>query len=610
MKKLSLLVVLFFSATLIFACSDDEKSDDKGASISSLSFTDPVFQECVQSHNAGYVTQLTELDCSARAITSTAGIEQLTSLTSVNLNETPLCLDKTGLDALTGLTNFQMAQSPNILSPPDISFLSSLVNLTELNIEGNLLTDISVISGLTSIESLNISNNELTDISAISGMTAMKTLILAFNPNLSNIAIISSMTDLEMLEIRNCIIEDISSLANHTSLTELWMNGNRISDISSLASCTGLINIYANNQGTEGQGQLLTDITAFGSLTSLETLSLQENNSLVDISPLSTCSSLTELRLYGAGVTDVTALAGLTSLVTLDLRICPIIAGISSLSALTNLNVLNFASWGGSATIQCDYLEALSTALGTNSNGDLIVQYDSSSACIDSGTFSTDSNSPTAINLDETVNLSIADGETGYLEITTDSANGYGIYLNNADDSLSLDVGSVSTTWDTFGVGTVTVGNDLTQGFNVDASGDYLIQIDNSSGAKVYFDLFAREVNVIGGVDSSSARNLVPNGGTYEFGAINLKNYFSFTAAGTTATLQFEDLTAGVDVVVYDIDGTSSLMTSDGTEAQLTKTVDITELTNGSTYFLKIVTNHFGSSGMSVGQLTITSPTP
>ncbi len=108
----------------------------------------------------GLVSGLTELAAEQAGLTSLVGIQNLTSLTFLDLN----------FNSIT-----------------DISALSGLTSLTLLGLGLNSITDISALSGLTSLTFLRLSDNSISDISALSGLTSLMFLDLSSNPNLTDI---------------------------------------------------------------------------------------------------------------------------------------------------------------------------------------------------------------------------------------------------------------------------------------------------------------------------------------------------------------------------------------------------------------------------------------
>ncbi|MDE0400073.1 MAG: leucine-rich repeat domain-containing protein, partial [Candidatus Poribacteria bacterium] len=89
--------------------------------------------------------------------------------------------------------------------------LSGLVNLTELWIGGNQISDVSPLSGLVNLTELWIGGNQISDVSPL-----------------------SDLTDLTSLSLSENVISDVSPLAGLTNLTYLGLAYNNISDFTSL----------------------------------------------------------------------------------------------------------------------------------------------------------------------------------------------------------------------------------------------------------------------------------------------------------------------------------------------------------------------------------------
>ena len=215
----------------------------------------------------GLVSGLTVLDASFLDITSMAGVENLTNLTSLDLS------------ASTALSAVQ----PFLIT--DISPLSGFTSLTFLDLSGNGVSDISALSALTNLTSLNLGHRRAVG-SFIGGG-------LQGPPSISDISPLSGLTNLTFLQVGWSIITDISALSSLTSLTDLLLEGN-ISDISPLSGLTSLtfLDLGFNS---------ITDISPLSGLTGLRSLDLLRNVDLSDIQPL--------LNNTGLGANDNVGLA-------------------------------------------------------------------------------------------------------------------------------------------------------------------------------------------------------------------------------------------------------------------------------------------------------------
>jgi internalin A len=282
------------------------------------------------------VSGLTMLDGRSRDIKSVAGIQNLTSLTYLNLAGNWL----SDFSALSGLTRLEYLslEDDDPAHPSrwisDVSALSELTNLRTLRLGGNAIADVSALSGLTSLTYLDLSDNRFSDISPLSGLTSLSYLSLDKNA-IDDISALSGLTNLWHLDLGQNAIGDLGGLSGLTSLAYLTLPDNAITEVGALSGLTSLT--YLNLAGNP-----TSDISGLSSLTSLEFLSLYGNHSISDISALSGLTSLTTLHLRRNSISDIGALRGLTSLTHLSLDENAI-SDITAVSGLTNLRSLGLA---------------------------------------------------------------------------------------------------------------------------------------------------------------------------------------------------------------------------------------------------------------------------
>ncbi len=166
--------------------------------------------------------------------------------------------------------------------------LAFAINVLDLNLAKNPITDISPLRPLIKVTGLNLYDVNISDISPLKNLTRL-TVLLLDNSQITDISALSNLTNLVDLLISNCNITDISPLANLTKLKILYLSYNNIVDISPL---TDLIH--------------------------LERLHLSSNN-IVDVSPLAGLIHLKSLHLLGNPIGDYSPIAGLVNIE--DLRI-------------------------------------------------------------------------------------------------------------------------------------------------------------------------------------------------------------------------------------------------------------------------------------------------
>jgi internalin A len=115
----------------------------------------------------------------------------------------------------------------------DITALSNFVNLKELYMDGNDVTDLSPISGLTKLKVLTFEWNEVTDLSPIANLTQIEQLAAKQN-GFSDISALAEMTEMWELVLCTNQISDVGPLAGLTKLRTLLLAENPITDFSPL----------------------------------------------------------------------------------------------------------------------------------------------------------------------------------------------------------------------------------------------------------------------------------------------------------------------------------------------------------------------------------------
>ena len=175
-----------------------------------------------------------------RSAGRSANISNLTGLEwAVNLQQLDLYGNKiSDISPLRGLGRLRILNLRNN-QISDISPLRGLINLTHLYIASNQISDISPLQGLINLEDLIMHNNRISDISPLKGLINLEYLHLGIN-RISNLSPLTGLVNLRNLYLSVNRISDISPLIGLINLTRLHLGSNRISNLSPL---TGLINI-------------------------------------------------------------------------------------------------------------------------------------------------------------------------------------------------------------------------------------------------------------------------------------------------------------------------------------------------------------------------------
>ena len=226
---------------------------------------------CTRDPTAPFIAFCTSQPSSAVAAFEDANLEaEIRAGLSVGSQEDLTC----GL--LETLTNLNAGHS-GIAS---LAGIENLTSLTTLAIRGNSITDIGPLGGLTSLTFLNLAANSITDISALSGLTSLMFLAINANGHITDISPLSELTSLTgTLWIYGNSITDLNGLSGLTNLTTLNAWDNSITDISAVSGLTSLttLRLHLNS---------ITDLSVLRGPTNLTLLWLHNNSNLSNIQPL------------------------------------------------------------------------------------------------------------------------------------------------------------------------------------------------------------------------------------------------------------------------------------------------------------------------------------
>ncbi|MEM1082006.1 MAG: hypothetical protein AAGH65_10540, partial [Pseudomonadota bacterium] len=187
-----------------------------------------VVQAIQSDKNITQPSQLINLDCSNRGITSLVGIEALSNLQTLVLDQNPLS-SITRLAQLTSLRSVSLS-STNVTT---IDALQSLVNLESLIIANTGLTSLMPLANLNQLESVHAQNNAVTYIPDLSA-TAIVSLYLGGNPITDTDGIRAAYT-LQELRLDNANIGDVDPMID---------NATNAGSALSLVNLTGNDSIY------------------------------------------------------------------------------------------------------------------------------------------------------------------------------------------------------------------------------------------------------------------------------------------------------------------------------------------------------------------------------
>ena len=228
-------------------------------------------------------------------------------------------------DAMATLTTLK-ASDRGIFNLAGLEFA---VNLEELWISGNSVSDLSPLAGCTNLVSLVAWNTPLSSLSPLANLTKLERL--EHSGRMSDISPLANLTNMKILRFYGDGISDASAIVGMTNLRHLQFRHHEVNDISPLAELFELetLDLHDNK---------LSDLSPLKNLTKLREVNLSHNR-ISDLSPLSMLTNLAEIKLYDNRISDVSPLAGLRNLRELLLSYNKIV-DVSPLAGLTNLERL------------------------------------------------------------------------------------------------------------------------------------------------------------------------------------------------------------------------------------------------------------------------------
>lgn len=220
----------------------------------------------------------------------------------------------------------------------DIDSLPTLNNLKEISLSGNYIRDFSYLKNLPLLETLDISDNQNTDIHSFPIISTLKSL------NISGNTIQTSILEKKFPALITLNISGIINKSNEIpqipSLEYLYAYNNNLNenDIYYLKNLSSLNNLKELNLSGNGFKNIY-NLTELLQNTNIESLDLA-NNQMLNIQGIEKLLKLSNLNLYNNLITNIEPISQLTLLKTLDLS-GNNIYNDSVISNLTNLNNLN-----------------------------------------------------------------------------------------------------------------------------------------------------------------------------------------------------------------------------------------------------------------------------
>jgi Leucine-rich repeat (LRR) protein len=208
-----------------------------------------------------------------------------------------------GVEYSTELTSLTISSKK--LTNADIEPLKYMVNLTELHLYSNDITDLTPLQGLTELKTLSLFRNKIVDLTPIGGLAALENLYVR-NNQITDISTIAGLENLKNLDISENQIKDLYPVSGMHDLGMLWANDNPISDLAPLAQLENLTRLHIQNCN-------ITNLAPISGLTKIVEL-YAENNQIEDVTPLSGFLSMQFMKLSDNPIEDLTPLENMSNL--------------------------------------------------------------------------------------------------------------------------------------------------------------------------------------------------------------------------------------------------------------------------------------------------------
>lgn len=305
---------------------------------------------------------LSDLTLAGTQITDISNVGKLDSVTTLNLDSTPVEIGFESIANMTQLTFLNLNQTTFKLGS-DLSLLQNLTNLEVLSIEDHLITDISLLSGLTNLTSLNLRFNEVTDLSPLVTVTPNLNDFLLFNRNNVvstgfNTAFSNLNNNATRIFVRAIDDADMNLLANKPNMVSISIAAENFTNVSSLSGLQFLNSLNLSTVNFVPATAL--DFTGLNNLPSLKTFTITDSNN--GVTGLNAISSFTTIEVFSgrrSNISDISFLSPLVNLSNVNLEFNPLI-DIEALRNKTNLKTLNLRLQNDTSTFQSFYNSFLS----------------------------------------------------------------------------------------------------------------------------------------------------------------------------------------------------------------------------------------------------------
>ena len=265
---------------------------------------------------------------------------------------------------LTELTSLKLADN----EITELEFLTPLEKLVSLDLSNNQITDITPLAQLKKLRTLHLDNNDIKDFSplydlseltmlTIGGIEVSQSQIKELKTRLPGCLIYNDEANTDIVEVH------LGGKTFKSDVTKLDLSDCSITNLSALSVCTSLEELRLS-------GNYIRDIGPLLDIPKLRVLDLS-NNMISDIRPLMSMTTLEHLNLAGNKISSITALSQLKQLKELVLN-GNNIDGTQNLAKLSALKILGLKDTGISdADLERLYNLKKLTVLALENNPDI-----------------------------------------------------------------------------------------------------------------------------------------------------------------------------------------------------------------------------------------------
>ena len=265
---------------------------------------------------------------------------------------------------LTELTSLKLADN----EITELEFLTPLEKLVSLDLSNNQITDITPLAQLKKLRTLHLDNNDIKDFSplydlseltmlTIGGIEVSQSQIKELKTRLPGCLIYNDEANTDIVEVH------LGGKTFKSDVTKLDLSDCSITNLSALSVCTSLEELRLS-------GNYIRDIGPLLDIPKLRVLDLS-NNMISDIRPLMSMTTLEHLNLAGNKISSITALSQLKQLKELVLNGNDI-DGTQNLAKLSALKILGLKDTGISdADLERLYNLKKLTVLALENNPDI-----------------------------------------------------------------------------------------------------------------------------------------------------------------------------------------------------------------------------------------------